>query len=55
MKKSRHQATKIAPDTVTNTPKFIVLATKIKKNSRQDGNQNSSGSIHPTIMYCAIL
>ena len=31
MKKSRHPGHEVAPDTVTNTPKFTVLATKIQK------------------------
>ena len=30
MKKSRHPAHEVAPDTVANTPKFTVLATKIQ-------------------------
>ena len=31
MKKSPHPGHEVAPDTVTNKPKFTVLATKIQK------------------------
>ena len=45
---------KIAPDAVANAPKFTMLGTKIQKLVATYGDQNSSGSVHPTFMYCAI-
>ena len=43
----------IAPNTVANATKIIVLATKIQKVSRQVGDQNSLGFVYLTLMFFA--